>query len=138
MTYTLTAQPNTIVRDEDGAFIPTDPDNIDYQDYLAWLDEGNEPTPYTPPATLPKSSGRGSRRRPRSGSINWRPPVAETTTANFGWTMPDPGASANTWGATLNATTQKVDAQVFANQQAGVRRLARSPCSAARRRPRIG
>jgi hypothetical protein len=38
-----------IVRDEDGAFIPADPDNIDYQAYLAWLDEGNEPTPYTPP-----------------------------------------------------------------------------------------
>ena len=56
MTYTLTAHPNTIVRDEDGAFIPTDPDNIDYQDYLAWLDEGNEPTPYTPPAvTLPET-----------------------------------------------------------------------------------
>ena len=38
-----------IQRDEDGAFIPTDPDNIDYQEYLAWLDEGNKPTPYTPP-----------------------------------------------------------------------------------------
>jgi hypothetical protein len=49
MTYTLTAHPNTIVRDEDGAFIPTDPDNIDYQDYLAWLDEGNEPNAYVPP-----------------------------------------------------------------------------------------
>ena len=46
--------------------------------------------------------------------------MAETTTTNYGWTMPDPGASANTWGATLNATTQKVDAQVFANQTAGV------------------
>ena len=43
--------------------------------------------------------------------------MAETTTPNYGWTMPDPGASANTWGATLNATTQKVDAQVFVNQQ---------------------
>ena len=51
MTYTLAAHPNIIVRDEDQAFIPTDPDNVDYQDYLAWLDEGNEPTPYTPPAT---------------------------------------------------------------------------------------
>ena len=50
MTYTLTAQPDVIVRDEDGSFIPTDPDNIDYQEYLSWLDEGNEPTPYTPPA----------------------------------------------------------------------------------------
>jgi microcystin-dependent protein len=43
--------------------------------------------------------------------------MAETTTINYGWTMPDPGASANTWGATLNATTQKVDNQVFQNQQ---------------------
>ena len=37
-----------IQRDADGAFIPADPDNIDYQEYLAWLDEGNEPQP--PPA----------------------------------------------------------------------------------------
>jgi hypothetical protein len=49
MAYTLTSDPGTIVRDEDGAFIPTDPDNVDYQAYLAWLDEGNAPTPYTPP-----------------------------------------------------------------------------------------
>ena len=40
---------NMILRDEDQAFIPFDPDNVDYQDYLAWLDEGNEPTPYIPP-----------------------------------------------------------------------------------------
>ena len=56
MTYTLTADPDVIVRDEDGAFIPTDSDNVDYQDYLAWLDEGNEPTPYTPPVRA-KHSG---------------------------------------------------------------------------------
>ena len=37
-----------ILRDEDQAFIPFDPDNTDYQAYLAWLDEGNEPTPYAP------------------------------------------------------------------------------------------
>jgi hypothetical protein len=49
MTYTLTEFPNTIVRDEDQAHIPADPANVDYQAYLAWLDEGNEPTPYTPP-----------------------------------------------------------------------------------------
>jgi hypothetical protein len=49
MTYTLTSDPNTIFRDEDGAFIPFDEANTDYQAYLAWLDEGNEPTPYTPP-----------------------------------------------------------------------------------------
>jgi hypothetical protein len=37
-----------IQRDEDGAFIPFDEANRDYQDYLAWLAEGNEPNP--PPA----------------------------------------------------------------------------------------
>jgi hypothetical protein len=41
----------TIKRDEDSAFIPFDPGNRDYQEYLAWLDEGNEPTPATPPST---------------------------------------------------------------------------------------
>lgn len=34
-----------IIRDADGAHIPFDPDNMDYQDYLAWLAEGNEPKP---------------------------------------------------------------------------------------------
>ena len=38
----------SIQRDEDGAFIPFDPANVDYQDYLAWLDEGNAPK--EPPA----------------------------------------------------------------------------------------
>jgi hypothetical protein len=40
-----------VVRDEDGAFIPFDPDNIDYQEYLTWWNAGNDPTPATPPAT---------------------------------------------------------------------------------------
>jgi hypothetical protein len=55
MTYTQVWDPmrnqvhdGMIVRDEDGAFVPFDPDNVDYQDYLAWLDEGNTPNP--PPA----------------------------------------------------------------------------------------
>ena len=48
-TYTLTANPNTIVRDVDGAFIPDDPANLDYQEFLRWYDAGNDPTPYTPP-----------------------------------------------------------------------------------------
>ena len=30
-----------ILRKEDGAFIPFDPQNIDYQAYLAWVAEGN-------------------------------------------------------------------------------------------------
>jgi microcystin-dependent protein len=46
--------------------------------------------------------------------------MAETLTANYNWTKPDPGASANTWGATLNKDLDGIDAQVYANQQAGV------------------
>jgi len=44
MIYQLT-QGDTIFRIEDSAFIPQDPDNRDYQEYLAWLAEGNEPLP---------------------------------------------------------------------------------------------
>ncbi len=29
----------------DNAFIPFDPDNTDYQQYLAWLEAGNTPEP---------------------------------------------------------------------------------------------
>jgi len=34
-----------LVRIEDNAFIPFQPANRDYQEYLEWLAEGNEPLP---------------------------------------------------------------------------------------------
>ena len=63
MTYTqvwdyMNNQPHDgiIQRDEDGAFIPMDPDNVDCQEYLAWLDKGNEPTAYVAPEDNPEGN----------------------------------------------------------------------------------
>lgn len=51
--YRLTESPSIIVRITDGAYIPADPNNTDYQAYLAWLAEGN--TPSTIQSELSKS-----------------------------------------------------------------------------------
>jgi hypothetical protein len=39
------AKPECVFRIADNAFIPFDPANTDYQAYLKWLEEGNEPEP---------------------------------------------------------------------------------------------
>jgi hypothetical protein len=36
---------NGIIRTSDGAYIPFDPANTDYQEYLRWLEAGNTPEP---------------------------------------------------------------------------------------------
>ena len=44
MTYQLTTS-NCILRTSDGAFIPPDPANTDYQAFLAWVEQGGTPEP---------------------------------------------------------------------------------------------
>lgn len=49
MTYQLISdflgEISVVKRLRDNTFIPFDPANTDYQEYLAWLAEGNEPLP---------------------------------------------------------------------------------------------
>ena len=49
MSYTVLAGSDCIRRDADGAIIPPDRGNRDYEAYLAWLAAGNAPTPLPAP-----------------------------------------------------------------------------------------
>tara|TARA_R110000868_G_scaffold366408_1_gene629307 strand:- start:601 stop:843 length:243 start_codon:yes stop_codon:yes gene_type:complete len=56
--YQLTTS-DCIKRLSDGAYIPQAPGNRAYQEYLAWLDAGNEPEPApAPPAPVELTPAR--------------------------------------------------------------------------------
>ncbi len=48
MNYHLT-ETSSVMRDSDGAIIPADPRNIDWEEYQLWLSAGGEPLPANQP-----------------------------------------------------------------------------------------
>lgn len=50
--YQLITGSDMILRVEDGAYIPADPNNTDYKNYLDWLAQGNTPLPPDPVETV--------------------------------------------------------------------------------------
>lgn len=69
MVYTLT-NGGTVIRDSDGAFLPDDPGNIDFQAYQAWVAAGNTPTPAPAAPAPPVDPGLAKLQAARSADNN--------------------------------------------------------------------
>jgi hypothetical protein len=50
LVATLPGMMQTVMRVEDGAFVPFDPANKDFQAYLAWVEAGNQADPAPEPS----------------------------------------------------------------------------------------
>ncbi|MFZ1109869.1 MAG: hypothetical protein WAN43_16160 [Rhodomicrobium sp.] len=102
MAYTLIANSSAITRDSDGATIPADPRNTDWQAYQTWLAAGNAPTPAPVPPT------------PVPSALMWQiAAVCAAPPSSLGFTPP-------TWAQVQAAVTALANPAVSAFAASGV------------------
>jgi hypothetical protein len=58
MTYSIIVDQSAVRRDADGAIIPADPQNRDWQEYQSWLAAGHAPTPLPTPTLAEAKAAR--------------------------------------------------------------------------------
>jgi hypothetical protein len=86
--YQLTAaiEPCAVIRTEDKAFIPPDPANRNYAEYLQWVDDGGVPDSYVPPEPVPDVPTAGEQlafdHENRLRALEGQPPLSEEDFAN--------------------------------------------------------
>ena len=79
MTYKLTNDAQQVMRISDSAFIPFDVDNSDYQQYLEWLQAGNQPEPPDPKPELSYSELRRQAYQTESDPLFFKAQRGEAT-----------------------------------------------------------
>lgn len=83
--YKLT-NTSMILRLDDSAYIPSDEDNRDFKDYLAWIAQGNTPEPVDiPPVIIPTLTMRQARLTLLSAGLLDEVEAAITTQENRIW-----------------------------------------------------
>ena len=122
MTYTLTNS-QSVIRDADGACIPFDPANTDYQTYLKWMEDGNEPNPYVaPPPPVPSQAPMWAVRvvlknhdlfDQAEQAITASGDVSLQTVWEYGNFAVRSSAAIATLAAALNLTDEQIDAFFF-------------------------
>lgn len=80
--YRLTTTPE-VVRLADGALVPADPANTDYQQYLAWLAAGHTPAPAPDPAAPDPAALRRAAYQAEADPLYFQAQRGEATQAQW-------------------------------------------------------